>query len=73
MRIDPKKLEALLSMSDDGLWREIVSVGARHGFKIPEKTPPREEMEKLRNACKGGRINTASALKIIDSYRKGKA
>ena len=70
MRIDPKKLEELLSMSDEGLWREIVCVGERHGFKLPEKAPPHEELEKLRSACKGGRINAGAALRIIDAYRK---
>ena len=72
MRIDAKRLEELLSLPDDRLWQEIVSVGARHGFKMPETTPPHEEMEKLRGACKGGKINALSALKIIDSYRKGR-
>ena len=73
MKIDPKKLEELLSMSDEGLWREIVSAGAKHGFKLPQKAPPHEELEKLRQACKGGRINASAALKIIDSYRKSKS
>ena len=71
MKIDPKKLEQLLAMSDDALWREIVTVGKQHGFTLPEKAPPHSELEKLRSAVSGGKLNLPSALRIIDNYRKG--
>ena len=70
MRIDPDKLNALLRLSDDELWHEIVSVAASKGFKLPEGTPPHAELERLRATVRDGRLNVGSALKIIDNYRK---
>ncbi len=72
MKIDQKKLEALLALDDNALWCEIVTVAKSRGFILPEKTPPHEELEKLRSTVNGGKLNISSALKIIDRYRKGK-
>ena len=71
MKIDKEKLDSLLRLSDDQLWSEIVRVGAQKGFKIPEKTPPHTELERLRATARDGKINASSAMKIIDNYRKG--
>lgn len=73
IRIDPKKLNELLALSDDALWHEIVTVAKQHGFTLPEKTPPHSELEKLRGAVNGGKLNASSALKVIDAYRKSGA
>jgi len=72
MKIDKEKIKTLCALSDDALWAEIVKIGAEHGFTLPPRTPSHEDMEKIRVAANGGsRINLASALRIIDNYRKG--
>ncbi len=70
MKIDKAKLDALLKLSDEELWCEIVRVGASKGFKLPECAPPHCELERLRATVKDGKINLGCALQIIDNYRK---
>ena len=70
MKIDQNKLTALAAMPDEAMWREIVSAAKRHGFSLPEKTPPHEELEKLRSAVTGVKFNMGDAIKILDQYRK---
>ena len=70
MRIDKDKIGALCALPDEALWAEIVKIGAEHGFTLPQKTPSHGDMEKIRGAASGKGINLASALRIIDSYRK---
>ncbi len=70
MRIDKEKLDALMCLPDDALWREVVKVGASKGFKLPECPPPHSELERLRATVKDGKLNLGGALKIIDNYRK---
>ena len=72
MKIDQNKLTALAAMPDEAMWREIVCAAKRHGFSLPEKTPPHEELEKLRAAVTGGRMNLTGAIRILDKYRRGK-
>lgn len=72
MKIDQSKLAALAAMPDDEMWREIVTAAKRHGFNLPDKTPPHGELEKLRSAVTGGKLNLTGAIKILDKYRKGK-
>ena len=71
MKIDKEKLDALVAMSDDELWRQIVEIGRSHGFTLPAKTPPHSEMEKMRGAVKGGaKLNLNEAIRVINNYRK---
>ena len=72
MKIDQNKIKALAALPDEAMWREIVSAAKRHGFSLPEKTPPHEELEKLRAAVTGGRMNLTGAIRILDKYRRGK-
>lgn len=69
MRINKEKLNELLSKSDDDLWREIVSVAAKHGYKLPSATPPHSDLEKLRSTVSGPKINVSDALKLLNSYK----
>ena len=72
MKIDQTKLAAIAAMPDEAMWREIVNAGKKHGFTLPERTPPHEELEKIRAAISGGRMNLTGAIRILDKYRKGK-
>ena len=73
MKIDRNKIMALAALDDEAMWREIVTTAKSHGFTLPEKTPPHEELEKLREAVTGERMNALGAMRILDKYRKGKA
>lgn len=71
MRFDKEKLNELISLPDDELWRTVVMIGKTHGFTLPSKTPPHDELEKLRGIARdGAKMNVAGALKILNKYRK---
>jgi hypothetical protein len=71
VKIDKEKLEALLGLSDDALWAEIVRLGKGYGFTLPEKTPPKDQLDKLRKTAGTNKINAVEAMKIIGAIRKG--
>lgn len=72
MKIDKSKLEAMSLLSDEELWREIRTVAASHGIRMPEKTPGRDELNKVRTALSDAdKLNLASAMKIVNSLKKG--
>lgn len=71
MRLDRDKLISMVSLPDDELWRNIVAIGKTHGFTLPEKTPPHEELEKLRGIARdGAKLNVAGAMRILSKYSK---
>ncbi len=67
-----ERLRALCALGDDELWREVRSIAATHGLRLPEATPPHSEMEKMRAAVSGGGLNLAGAMRIINEYKRGK-
>lgn len=69
MKINREKIEALCAMPDDELWREVQKIASGYGFKLPDKVPSKEDMQKMRNAVCGTKINLTEALKIINNYR----
>ncbi len=71
MRINKQQLDRLVALPDDELWQQIVALGNSHGFKLPEKTPPHEELMKLRGIVNGGKISLSDAARILNEYRKG--
>ncbi len=71
MRFDKEKLNELISLPDDELWRTVVMIGKTHGFTLPSKTPPHDELEKLRKIAKdGSKMNVSAAIKILSKYAK---
>lgn len=72
MKFDKDKLNELVSLSDDELWKTVVEIGKTHGFVLPNKTPEHSELEKLRSIARdGSKINVALAMKMLSKY-KGK-
>ena len=61
MRIDREKIAALAAMPDDKLWGEIVSMAAGLGFKLPAKTPPPSDIQK---------INIGEAMRVLKAYKR---
>lgn len=73
MRVNKEELARLAEKSDEELWREIRKLAKGHGFTLPEATPSRENIEKIRRAMLGvEKISLSDAAKIINSYKKGK-
>lgn len=71
MRFDKEKLAELIALPDDELWRTVVSIGKTHGFTLPQKTPPHEDLEKLRKIAKdGAKMNVTAAMRILGKYAK---
>lgn len=69
MRFDKEKLNELVSLPDDELWKRVVEIGRMHGFTLPDKTPAHDELEKLRKIAKdGSKMNVASAMRILGKY-----
>ena len=70
MRFDRDKLNELVNLPDDDLWKKVVEIGKAHGFVLPAKTPDHTELEKLRSIARdGAKMNVASALKLLSKYR----
>jgi hypothetical protein len=72
MKIDKEKLDKLLALPDDALWAEIVRVASSYGFNLPQKTPPKEQLNRLRATAGSDKINATEAMRILASIRKGK-
>lgn len=60
----------LAAKPDAELWREVVKIAGAHGVKLPDKSPSHEELESLRAAVTGAKINVGDALRLLDAYRK---
>ena len=71
MRFDKDKLNELVSLNDDELWRTVVEIARSHGFSLPTKTPEHAELEKLRRIARdGSKMNVALAMKLLSKYRR---
>ena len=70
MNFDKDKLNELVSLSDDELWRRVVEIAKSHGFTLPTKTPDHAELEKLRSIARdGSKMNVGLAMKMLSKYR----
>ena len=72
MKIDREKINRLAALDDVRLWAEIREIARSHGFTLPEKAPPAADLARVRQAMTAEKINLGGALRIINSYRKGK-
>ena len=70
MKINREKILELAAKPDAELWCEIVKIAGAHGIRLPDKSPSHEELEALRAAVTGAKINVGDALRLIDAYRK---
>ena len=70
MKFDKDKLNELVALPDDELWKTVVEIGKSHGFTMPTKTPEHSELEKLRSIARdGSKMNVGLAMKILSKYR----
>lgn len=71
MNLDAKKLEALTALDDTALWETVRSIAGTHGLSLPESTPSHEELERLRDACRGvGKISMLQAMRIVNDLKR---
>ena len=74
MKFNREKLKALLALEDDALWREIRAIASGFGFRLPEATPPKCELDKLRALAESERTpSIAEAMSILKRLGGGKA
>ena len=72
MKIDKTKLDAMLSLSDAELWKEIRKVAKAKGINMPEKTPSESEIRKVRSALsEAEKLNLASAMRLVNDLKRG--
>ena len=69
MRFDRSKLEEMAALPDDKLWAQIVQIAGGYGFKLPDKTPSHQEMQKLREMALGSKISMTDAMKLLNQYK----
>ena len=70
MRFDKDKLNELVSLPDEELWKRVVEIGRSHGMTLPSKTPSHDELEKLRSIARdGSKMNIGLAMKLMNKYR----
>lgn len=71
MRFDKAQIEAIAALPDEELWSTVVNLAKGYGFNLPTKTPPHEELEKLRGAVNSPKINVSDAMRLLNQYKKG--
>ena len=72
MKIDKEKLAALAALPDDALWKEIRKIAGENKISLPEATPKKEEMAKIRSLLlNSDKINMFSAMKFINELKRG--
>ena len=70
MNINSEKLKELAALPDGELWREIRSMAQNFGYNIPEAVPQHADMERIRSAMCGTRINLGDAMSLLRTYGK---
>lgn len=73
MKFNKEQLQRLAEKPDNELWAEIVAMAKSHGYTLPEATPKKDDLEKIRRAIGGvEKISLTDAAKIISAYKKRK-
>ena len=70
MTFNKEKLEALAALPDDLLWAEVTKIADGFGYTLPKTPPPHSELEKMRNAVKGDKINLAEAMRVVNRIKR---
>ena len=70
MTFNKEKLEALAALPDDQLWAEVTKIADSFGYTLPNTPPPHSELEKMRNAVKGDKINLTEAMRVVNRLKR---
>ena len=72
MKLDKNKLKELSLLDDTSLWNQIRSIASGHGISLPEKVPSHSELEKLRAIMLSDTINPLTAMRMLNSIKRGR-
>ena len=70
MRFDKEKLITLAALPDDQLWAEVTKIAEGFGYSLPKTPPPHSELEKMRDAVKGDKINVTEAMRMVNRLKR---
>ncbi len=70
MKLDKEKIEAITKLPDSEMWCEVRRIASEYGFKLPEKTPTHEELDKLRRIASSGKIGPIEAIKLMNELKR---
>ena len=73
MKIDKNKLKELSILDDAALWQQVRNMASVHGIALPEKAPPHSELEKLRAIMISDKINPMTAMRMLNSIKRGQS
>ena len=72
MKFDKERLQALLALPDEELWREVKEIGRKFGVKLPDEAPSPDDMAKIRGIVSdNGKINIQQAISIMKKLKGG--
>ena len=70
MKINREELKEYAKHSDEVLWNEMRGIEAKYGYSLPEKTPPHNDMERVRQIMLGNeKISMSEGMEILNSYK----
>lgn len=72
MKLNKDIISRLQGLDDEALWREIRGMAKSYGLNLPDKTPTKGELEKVRSALSIGEISTAEAMRLVNEYKRRK-
>lgn len=72
-QFDPNMLRMILSLPDDQLWTTIKVIAEKNGVALPNGTPPKSELSRLRDAMSSANPNPEEAKRIMEKYKKEKS
>ncbi len=70
MKLDKEKVNSIVSLPDEEMWRQISELARSYGFELPKKTPPHGELEKIRALASSNRVSLADAMKLMNTLKR---
>ena len=71
MKINKEKLDELMGKSDAELWSVINGIAAKHGCELPQGTPSKAEMDKIRAILgSADKLNMRDAMRLMQEYKR---
>lgn len=69
-QFDANMFRAILSLPDEQLWQTIKAIAQKSGVALPEGTPPKSELAKLREALSTNTPDVNEAMRIMEKYKR---
>lgn len=72
MKLNQDIISRLQGLDDEALWREIRRMAEGYGLKLPDKTPTKDELKRVREALSIGEISATDAMRLVNEYKRRK-